>query len=221
MALPVGTNLQLRVYCTYRSQLSINTLYYLITTAPTSVSATVSTCAANFSAVLAPLYKAVMTNGATYYGCGVKSNPADGLNTWSNPGFSAEGQGVGTAGTDPMPTQCCGLIGWYTVFPGKPGRGRTYIPFPDNSDIVAGTGLFTGGQQAAYLLIANALGGAAPVTYPSTTLDAGLGFAAQLTVHKYNTVNFHDVNSAGIVRQGVATQRRRGTNFGRTNNPPF
>lgn len=220
MAVFLNDRVQARIYCTYRDQLAVNTLYYTVTTAPTNILANAATLAKMISGIISPVIRTILTTGATFYGVGCRTSTTGGPLTWSNPGYSNELAGVGAAGTDPMPTQCCFLIAWYTNFPGKKGRGRTYIPFPDNSDIVPGTGLITAGMKTTVQDLANLLGGASPVTF-NYGLDASYYFTAKLQVHNYNTLNFYDVDRAAIVRTGVATQRRRGTTFGRLNAPPF
>lgn len=211
---------QFRVYCTYRGQTAINTFYYAcLATGETGVTLTMVNNYLN-SIVSGP-YRAWLTNGATFYGNSIKAAMALGPpQLWTQPVYSSAGSGVGTGGTAPMPTQDCGLNSWETETAGPSGRGRTYWPFPDTSAMDAATGLFDAGGLAQIADMANTVSGALSGFFLTTSYTGTGNTTLSPVLYAYGGQAYKYILSL-TVRSGVATQRKRGTNFGRTNAPPF
>jgi len=221
----VGSAMQFRLYSTYRGQTAVNTFYYLVSAifgGSASWSQTTLALAYATATGVGPLMRAAMTTGATYYGLQAKDllTPAVGVapEIWSNGGNSTVGTGVGSAGTTPLGTQDCGLAYSTTAQPGKTGRGRVYLPFLDESQIVAATGLTTAGYKTAANAVLTAIGYGTATTIAIT--DGISIMNIQCYLHRYGQPNYYAILAANV-RNGVATQRRRGTTFGRLNSPPF
>lgn len=117
--------------------------------------------------------------------------------------------GSGTAGTQLLPTQTCGLVGKLTPFAGRKNRGRCYVPFPAEDDNAA-TGTPTVGYATRLGLLANEF-------IKTYTVSDGIGGSWDLipVLMNESTGLTIDVTSH-ILRQKWATQRRRGA-FGRPN----
>lgn len=219
-----GSAIQLRVYAQSLGQISINTFYYQAVTVPIgAVGWTPAILAGIFAALGIPAqYQAIMSNNATYYGLGVKllQTPAAGAlpEVWSNPAYSAVGQGGATGGANSVPLQACGLFSFGTNQPGKAGRGRLYLPFLSTTMITAATGLVT----AAYNVnVANTMALMGVGTNGTINITDGITVATvQHCLHRYGSA-FYYYSISGNTHQGVATQRRRGNTFGRTNSAPF
>lgn len=216
----LGNLLQVRTYCTFRSQVAINTFYYEVFTL-TEPGVDLAAVAAFFGARFFAAYQPWLTNGATFAGTGVKA-----LVTlvpkvaFSQPAYDITASGAGTGGTSPLPTQDAGISSIGTSVAGPSGRGRTYWPFPDHSKIDNTTGLFS----AAAIVLLSALQDAQvdqANSYFMVHSFAGPGSTTFVPVlYAYGATQFRYV-STSVVRSGIATQRRRGTNFGRTNSLPF
>lgn len=221
----LGSAVQLRTYATFRGQTAINTYYYLYTAVGTGSGAatwTASTLARLFQAAVAVPIQGLITNGATQYGCGVKVLSAPFITpfpeTWSTPAYNGVGSAVGTAGTVPLPTQVCALVSFSTLQPGKQGRGRVYLPFLDDSQMVSATGLLLAATATLITTyMSGTIGGG-----NSITLNDGTGNTATFKqqIHRYGGPNYYAVTGFSVAK-GLATQRRRGTTFGRLNTPPF
>lgn len=215
---PSGSLLQLRTYITYRSQLAINTFYHWVPAGPST--GVYGDLAASWGAVMSAVYSAFCTSGATYYGCSVKAFLSYTTHAiWTQPVYSANGQGLCSGGTTPAPTQACGLSSVSTAVAGPSGRGRTYWPFPDQSQIATSTGLFNVAGLAAIQALNDTWTGRL-ASYLVTLAVTGGSLTVAPALHKYGSNVYYPITSS-TVRAGVATQRKRGTNFGRTNGLPF
>jgi hypothetical protein len=125
---------------------------------------------------------------------------------------------VGTGGAGQLPTQNCGLASFVSSIGGAAGKGRMYFPFPYTA-AVAATGLL----DAAYVTQIGAV--TAKLVGGFTVANVGVG-GGSLSI---KACTHFTVGSAPplafpmttvIIRDGFATQRRRGF-FGKPNSNPF
>jgi hypothetical protein len=208
MALAIGEVYTVRAYCRFGDQIGLNVRHARIT-GITAASLTETQFATALNTLLGPAYSVLMTNQAEYYGTEVQRR----LPTPLPPVTSASPAVAGTAGTNPLPLQTCGLVRVGTATPGRAGRGRIYLPFPDAAST---TNVGQPKPTAAYLIVLTAIAGVwtAPITLTAgpdaVAIDWGLLSPAGL----YRPITNYRV------RPYWATQRRR-SNYGRTNVPPF
>lgn len=202
-----GDFLEYRVVCSFGVQTSFNVRHMRVSGVGVPIP-NLGDCATAINAIMAPLWKAVMSNQCTYRGVMVRrvrplppSPPA-----WEN-----GSQGVGTVATEPLPNQVAGVISLYTNFAGRRYRGRLYIPFPAEGDNTV-----TSIPSAGYLTGLGNIGGAVLgiITNPNTKI-------AILTPILYHRLDGTSNDLVGTTTRTVwGTQRKRG-GFGRANPPPF
>lgn len=181
----------------------------MVSTAGSSVE--VTGLAFFLSQTLAPKYKPLMSNLATYYGVRVqKINPIPA----GAAVLSVEGQGAGTGVGSPLPAQVSGMISLYSALAGRRNRGRCYVPFPTET---ANDELQTrpdATYQAALVVLADAFSTNLLVTdgVNNAVLEPGIWSRASRIFNPIVDYN---------ARARWATQRSRG-NYGRPNPlPPF
>lgn len=200
---------QLRIGTYTISQAAINTVHYKVT----AVLGTVDSgfVALDFDTDMAPLFKALMADNATYRGVSLQRIAPLPKTV---PDMVTSSEGPGSQIGEMLPEQTAGIISAKTAFAGRRQRARVYIPFPceiDNDD------------------------GAIPATSYVTRLDnlALELYATRNVIHTpgVNTLTlqpvvYHRLTQTTddiIVARGKrlwATQKRRG-NFGRRNPVPF
>lgn len=196
---------QVVIGCRFGDQLGLNVRHYFSFASAGTGAVTLTGIANGFAAALGPLYQGVLSESAEFRGVVVqKIKPLP----MGMPALSSLGVLPGLRSGDPLPRQIAGLISFQTAFAGRRMRGRSYIPFPAESDNE-------------------------PDTTPSVTYITALSFlAAQLislvTVtegansEQLMPVIFHrDTTSVtqiltATANDAWATQRRRGS-FGRPN----
>jgi hypothetical protein len=225
----VGCAVQIRAYCTFAGQLSINTFYYRVSGVAGAAAWSPKDLADAFatSVGVGALYDPLINNNATYYGLQAKfleqpwvAGPPVKPEGWSNPGNSVVGAGVGSGGANAIPLQDCGLISFATATAGKQGRGRVYIPFPASNQLTAGTGLFAAGYVANLEALAVGMGVGTGTSFTIVNITDATAMQLKHHLHRYGGPNYYQSISR-VSHIGVATQRRRGNTFGRTNQLPF
>lgn len=154
--------------------------------------------------VVGPVYKPAMGTQATYLGTLVR---IVGIGASSPAAWDTVGTGVGTAIGDMMAKQTCGLLGFTTAFAGRGNRGRTYVPFPTESQNDP-TGVPAAAYQALLDTIAQMWMGIRIIAGPDG------GTSTPVLFHKRE--GSMSTLLAYIVRTKWATQRRRG-DYGRVN----
>lgn len=170
---------------------------------------TMENLALALSAAVAPSYKGLMVNGASYRGTFVQR--VSGSAPFELPVTSISGQGVGTAGATALPKQACGLISFYGASIGRRFMGRQYTPFPATADDT-GSGIPTAGYVtkldtlAATLISTVEVPGVGDTTLVPVLWHEDLGNASQIFISRQ--------------RLRWATQRKRG-DYGRTNPAPL
>jgi hypothetical protein len=207
--MPVGDILEARIVCTQAGQTSINVIHYRvqISVAPDP---TTTEASAAIDTLMAPLFKAIVSDQALYRGVGVKKIfplPA------TSEGFTIVNAGPGTVTGDLLPRQTCGLIKKQTGLAGRAFRGRLYTPFPgeDSSDVQSL-------PTVAYLAGLTSINTALVLTLAVAGGGGGSWSIQPILWHRSS--NTFNVLIPGLIRGGWATQRRRGF-FGRPNDPPF
>jgi hypothetical protein len=154
-----------------------------------------------------PFYLPLLTNQAEFRGCTARRirplpKSAEGL---------ASLPGQGTAGTQPLPPQICGLISLRTSLAGVANRGRVYVPFPDESDSVP-----PGRPSETYVF--NMVNLAIELISDYAIADGPDEAILDEVLFHRNSGTTTDIEST-IERNFWATQRRRG-DFGSKNVPP-
>lgn len=198
---------QTRAYTVKNNQTAVNVRHWKVFTV-TGSSVTDVDFAAAFEAQIAPHYKALMAQAATWAGLDVqKIDPLP----LSVPLFGNTIGGSGSITGDAMPAQVCGLLSLRTNFGGKKFRGRIYLPFPGEDS--SGTG---GIPLPAYLAAAAVL----KDDYITNLTIVGAAGSATLVPQIWHRLTRTSTDVVGgVVKGGWATQRRRGV-FGKANAPP-
>ncbi len=114
----------------------------------------------------------------------------------------------GTAGADPAPSQCTGIISFYSDVAGRKGRGRAYIPFPSTSSVDA-DGKPVAGYLTNILALANVMSSVITVAPGGASVDL-------TPVIFHRTLATSDDITRVKTPAKFATQRRRGA-YGRPN----
>jgi hypothetical protein len=198
---------EVRVVTQQVNQIALNVLHYQVTAqvgadqSPLAVATRMNTWVRNE-------YIAMMTNTASYQGIyaqKIRPLPASAPASFTN-------SAPGSAGSQALPSQTCGLISIRGALAGRHNSGRTYIPFPDEADSIN-----PNVPTAGYLTNAAVLMGvlAGPVTVTTGATNATL---AQVIYNR--TTGTAVLVTEGRVRPGWATQRRRGF-FGASNRSPL
>lgn len=201
--------LKLQVGCYFANQASINTFYFKVSDA--TGACTLENWAAAWDLILAPLYKPILTNIASYYGVRVQRIDPVPLSVAV---VSAAYVGAGTGGTEGLPSQVCGLVSTYTDKGGAAYRGRMYLPFPDESSNDASANK----PDAGYIANIDAIG-AALVGPKSIAVTGGSIDGTFIIWHRGTRTGTPTTGSAS--KTVWATQRRRGS-LGQPNPyPPF
>lgn len=200
---------RMRVITQQQEQIGVNVLHYrVVSSAPPEPSQL--EIATFMDAALAPVYKPLLTAASTYRGVGVQRILPLPVQVESS---TTANLGIGTVAGDELPKQITGLLSHRTSLAGAGFRGRTYVPFPGETDSAA-DGLPGGGYVLRMVDLRQVLIAAHLV------IGAGGGSVTlQLVVFRRAT-GVSTIVVASIVRTFWATQRRRG-DFGRPNIPPF
>lgn len=205
-----GDEIEVRIGCYTASQAGINTCYFTCQGAG-GPGITTDFAAAMFDGIFAPLYKAAMAAGATYYGVSVaRVSPLP----RTAASVSSANPGPGTYGPDLLPQQVAGIVSSVTDYGGVKYRGRVYVPFPEETASDSATNKPT----LLYVAALDAIGDAIYVPYV---------LADGADTLNLTPVVFHRDGSppttivGNRARQRWGTQRRRSSS-GQTNGaPPF
>lgn len=167
--------------------------------------ATLLEFAAALSTALAPAYKELLSDTATFFGCTAKRVlPLPPSATFS----SSAGAGPGLRPGDILPKQVSGLISYAPSPLTGTEKGRSYVPFP-----AEGSSDALGRPTSTYLADLAALG----VIYSTVLAVVGAAGTSQFVpvILTRATATFSTI-VASFASPKWATQRRRG-DFGRTN----
>jgi len=128
MSFDVSVNdvLELKFYSHQQGQYAINTRHYRVTAIGGAGRTDANFCVA-MDTLFAPLFKALMCTNAQYVGTSAQII----RNIRRPKTVVTGGSGSGTLDTDALPRQTAGLIQLKTDEASRHGRGRMYVPFPD------------------------------------------------------------------------------------------
>lgn len=208
MAAPADGDIWLlRVACITDDQAAINTYYFVVSGV---IGGTVldSDAAAAFNTTLAPLYKAVLSEEAEYYGVSlgrVTPTPK------TVPAVNTSSRGAGDVAGDMLPGQVSGIISFKTAFAGRKYQGRVFIPFPSETDNAAHIPVAGYGTRLQALATA--------INTPQVATAGGSSATFTLFMFHRNDSSATKITTATAKRLW-ATQRRRG-DYGQRNPPPF
>lgn len=195
------------MYCTLGNQAGL-VVWHWECAASENAGQALGDVAAYCDAQHGPLLKSMLSGSATYYGTLIRRVFPVPL---SVPAWENLLTGIGGRGGDPLPTQTCGLISWQTAKAGRKYRGRSFIPFPSETDSADPPQ-----PSAAYRGFLSAIGAAR-----STPILVGAANSVRLLPVIYHRKDHTwDEILAFKIRLFWATQRRRGF-LGRPNVPPF
>jgi hypothetical protein len=206
---------RVRYFCYQAGQVGINVLHYLaanIIGAGLNEGQAVDILSGDAGVGLIPM----LNNLAQFIGADMQD--ITGLPPYEVQAGSVVGQGFGTAGPVPLPTQTCGLLTGQTAITGRAYRGRAYLPFPATASMTAAG---TATPTAGYLVNMIVMG---TLYYTPVTPTVGVT-AVQLVpvlVHRKNKAGLTPAPTTIIgyrINTAWATQRRRG-NYGRPNPLP-
>jgi len=160
-ALVEGMVVDVTVYCKTDGQVSQNKRTWKVGTIPAGATHTDQTLATAMDNLLAAKYIAVMGQGSSYEGVGVKiKSPIK-----YDPVY-ALGTVQGTTAGSVLPPQVAGLLSFKTGLAGRKNRGRSYIPFPASS-FNPGVGDI-GKPSAAYEALIDVIGSALSTVFVHT-----------------------------------------------------
>jgi hypothetical protein len=209
--------LQFTVYTFNATQVWINSVWSRVTGVVAGVPTDLDAATA-IDAVLAPLYKVVLSTSNDYRGVGCRilaTNPPLPM-----AGFAGNA-GPGTSAFPSLPTQVRGLIKFTTNAAGRAWRGRNFLPPPSTTFSTA-----AGIPTAAYLIAAGpiaALWGSGVLT----STNAGRSFTHQPSIY-HRPVPGHPKPQDGTTTpittallEALWATQRRGGDLGRTNVLPF
>ena len=213
--LQAGGLYQVRIWTVQAEQAAVNTIYYLCSSNSGTLVTDVD-LAFYTEALVAPIYKSVMSTDVSFRGTQV---------TMINPGgavpstvFSNAAFGPGSLTPPDCPRQVSGLFTWTTNLSGRRFRGHFYMPFPSTS-VVATDGVPTAAYQTVLVNLANAL-----ITQNTIPHVGGGGSATvNLVLHhrpgKTPTPLATPITGK-VVPNKFATQKRRGS-YGKPNGSPI
>jgi len=207
MPLAAGDKFEIVTYCRVAQQTALNVLMYRMS-AVAGDAPTEQQIVTAFTAYIKPYYAAILSGECEFLGCSLRlatTKPFGGYYYSQNIAF-------GDFTAPVMAKQTTGIISWRTALGGRPGRGRSYIPFP------AETANETPGiPRTDYMTSIDALAGKLRTTGAMVFQGADT-LTLVLQVYHKQPHTFTDVTHYVTPRKW-ATQRRRG-DYGRVNQPP-
>jgi hypothetical protein len=205
--LNVGEVWDVTIGCYTANQIAFNGVKYVVGNS-TGSGATDTQLAQAVDNATRALYQTILTSAAAYWGVKViRRTPAPSAAA----AYSTLTASIGSAGSKPLPTQTAGLLKLHSTTFGRKGRGRIFLPFPDEADIT-GT-VPTSGYITQLEAIGAALLGLETVgTLPNTA-------AILLAVGNRSATGTYAVVSSTAPGSQFATQRRRG-GYGKINVVP-
>lgn len=207
---PIGSIVKCNMICQSSNQISVTSWKFQLQSLTGSSFFTSTAFLTQVAGDLSILIPPLLANDALFYGLMLYlENP---IGPRPRPDTSGVLALNGTAGAGMLPTQTSGLISWYSDVLGKPGQGRSYIPFPaPASNDTNGTPTAAYGADLASL--ASYLANNIVIADPPATGT----FNMVLYAGGISTAFLID---DGVPRDAWATQRRRGS-YGKANSLPF
>lgn len=216
MNLATNDLVSLRVWCRDEEQAAVNTLWFWALPVIGTISD--ATVAAFFDAMMAPLYKLLISNVASYLGVEVQLRRGS-PSVPSQPALSGLFPDTGSGGANALPRQVTGLLSFRTATAGPAFRGRIFLPFPSTA------GSTTQGEPTApYISAIEDLRDALiPFMGDGDTIVGGSGSANLILIVRHRGLAYpadRTIVESGVARTAFGTQRRRGT-LGEANKAPF
>lgn len=203
-----GWIVQVRFVMHTTDQVGLNVRNYRVTNI-VGISVTDQAAAIVLDTLFNPLYKAVLSAGASWRGVSVQK-------IWPTPRLVAAimigNAGPGSVAGDMLPSQVSGLISLRTAESGRNARGRNYVPFPSESSSDV-NGLPTTAYQTNLQLIADNM-------HETITVGMGADSADIVPVVSNTPPTLPKDITEALARKEWGTQRKRGS-FGRKNVLPF
>jgi len=199
------------IACSYTpTQIGLNVMYWKCT-GTTGTGVTLQALADRFDDLWAFTFKQSLSENARWRGVSVQRiagffSPL----IWT----STVNDGVGGVAGNLAPTQTSGVISKRSVFPGKHGRGRLFIPFPSVNDVQP-----TGAPTVGYVTVLESIAVLMNASVV-TTLGGDQGTVKQVVRRDQSGIINFDLVEQTIARNRYGTQRRRGQ-YGSTNILPF
>lgn len=208
MPITTGNIVEVRFFCQFGDQGSVNVRHYNTTT-HSGNGPDLKLVADEISGTIAPLLIGTISVEAHYRGTGVRvvAPPPISLEALSNAG-AGQGTGAGIA----LPRQVCGIVSLRSETGGRRARGRFYVPFPPTSQNQVG-GIPTPG----YMVNLASIGGFLVTTITVGTAPNQATLVPVVWSKKY--ASSYPLKTI-VTPQMWATQRRRGS-FGRPNTSPI
>lgn len=200
--------LELKVFAWGEGQLGINTGHFLFNGATTG-SVSVESMLAEFSTMMAAVYKPAMGSVVNFIGVtGRRVTP-----TVSPVVINTGDAGLAAVASDLLPTQVCGIFTKRTLRTGRAGRGRCYVPFPVElfNDV-------DGKPNETYTDLLESIANSWCETF-APTIPAVTG-ATFSPVIFHRASGGYDLITSKTVRVRWAGQHRRG-DYGKLNPRPF
>jgi len=197
-----------RAYCYADEQVSVNVRHFIVSSIAGDGASDYDAAVALSLACAAP-YKAVLAEGANYYGVSVQIKR--GVDTFAQQ-WDADNAGAGTVTGDTMPRQASGIITLTTALIGRANRGRIYVPFPSEEDNHA-----EGYPIQDYV---DRLLDIAEVLAEQQVIGSAGNTATLDPVILHRVAQTTTVIDSYVAKGKWATQRRRGS-YGRANTLPF
>jgi hypothetical protein len=209
--------LEMRIWTTQVEQTAVNTVRYIVTGVGGG-GLTNQQIATYMDGAIAPFYKPILCNNATYRGVGISRVVPTPRTVVS---YSAASTGIGTGGATNLARQTTMLISTVTAFAGPHYRGRFYTAFPP-----AQFQLPTADAPTVAALVALSSLAITVFQFPNSLIVGGasiqlwpLVFQARKKGPPIVPPSWNLVTNV-FVRQFWATQKRRG-DYGRPNQSPI
>lgn len=209
--LAAGDVIRIRVGCYQDNQAAYNIRYGSVSNVA-GQGINLDALATAIDALVAPLYKLVLSTNAEYIGVGAAIRAVAAADN-SVEFADTSNRGAGQVAGDPLPKMVCGIVTINSLQAGRAGRGRMYIPFAGETDNLA-----TNKPQQSYQDgIAN-IGSEFIGTKTYGTAPDTIDFKWAVSSPTRGTVG-PDATTR-TARGKWATQRRRG-DYGAANEVPF
>lgn len=212
MAIAVGDKYQVKIFCKFAPQLSVNIRHYIIT-AVSNPGTEQKLCDA-VSLALGSAIKPLLAGLASFFGVETQKLVGAAFVTQAT---SNSGIGSGSVTSDGLPGQVSGLISLRTGLPGRANRGRLFIPFPAEADNNAT--LAFPAPDLSYITRLATLG-LLLVTLTVTTTDSPASVVTLAGQIYHRGSNSFTPATTAVGQPNWATQKRRG-GYGAPNANPF
>lgn len=198
----VGDILQVRMQTFLVNQIGINCFNFWVTSVNATTPPSLQTFSFMFNSTVNTLYKLCLCSPSSFLGHSIRRI----YPTVTLPYLDNTDAGFGTGDVNPLPLQTAGIITWRTDYPRGSYRGRSYIPFPSETENNS-----SGHPASLYVSKLQALGIALTTAFNDHT-----GNQMQLVVWSRKLTTASGLVTSFTPNQKWSVQRRRG-DYGRVN----